>query len=268
MVCISLVYCNGVCMCVHPFWTEAVHACRCSIDRRCAVWCGVTDSSVSVAIGGERRRGGTDSPATASRRSRPGLCTYTVLVSITMLRLIVCSTRKRCTSTRWIHSDYRFWVSFGIHLQFRLKSFWTNFKFIAHGPSFKFPFMSSFSASFHTTPRSLFLSSFFLKFESVISFESKVWFVIYFNIWVSSDYIFKTRSILDTFWKSFSFECEILVKLVSYLTCFYSMFEFEYNRGFMHIFIGQLFESINHMTTFREQNEKTAILSNLSSHTA
>jgi hypothetical protein len=65
MVYISLVYCNGVCMCVHPLWTEGVHACRCSIDRRSVAWCGATDSSVSVAIGGERRHGGTDSPASA-----------------------------------------------------------------------------------------------------------------------------------------------------------------------------------------------------------
>jgi hypothetical protein len=53
MVCISLVYCNGVYMCVHPLWTEGVHACRCSIDRRSAARCGATDSSVSVATGGE-----------------------------------------------------------------------------------------------------------------------------------------------------------------------------------------------------------------------
>jgi hypothetical protein len=66
MVCISLVYCNDVRICVHPLWTEGVHACHCSIDRRSAAWYGTTDSSVSVAIGGERRRGGTDSLATAS----------------------------------------------------------------------------------------------------------------------------------------------------------------------------------------------------------
>jgi hypothetical protein len=78
MVCISLVYCNGVPMCVHPLWTEGFHACRCSIDHRSAAWCGATDSSVLVAIGGERRRGGTDSPATASRRRQPGIFTVAI----------------------------------------------------------------------------------------------------------------------------------------------------------------------------------------------
>jgi hypothetical protein len=39
MVCISLVYCNGVRMCVHPLWTEGVNACRYNIDRRSATWC-------------------------------------------------------------------------------------------------------------------------------------------------------------------------------------------------------------------------------------
>jgi hypothetical protein len=66
IVCISLVYCNGVRMCVHPPWTVGVHARRCSMDCRCAAWYDATDSSVSVANGGERRRGRTDSPATAS----------------------------------------------------------------------------------------------------------------------------------------------------------------------------------------------------------
>jgi hypothetical protein len=59
-------------------------------------------------------------------------CTYTILVSRTMVHLIICSTRKRCTSTRWIHSDYRFWVSFGIHLQFCLKAFWMNLSNSSH----------------------------------------------------------------------------------------------------------------------------------------
>jgi hypothetical protein len=78
MVCISLVYYNGVRMCVHPLWTEGVHACRSSIDRRSAARCGATDSSVSVAISSERRRGGTDSPATVSRQRRPGLFTVPI----------------------------------------------------------------------------------------------------------------------------------------------------------------------------------------------
>jgi hypothetical protein len=194
-------------------------------------------------------------------------CTYTILVSIThaMFNRVLYTKKMHLNEMNpfWLSVLSFVWYISSISFESVLNEF---VKFIAHGPSFKFSFTSSFSASFHTAPRSLFLSSFFLKFESVIFFESKVWFVIYFNIWISSDYIFKTRSILDTFWKSFSFECEILVKLVSYLTCFYSMLE--YNRGFMHIFIGQLFESINHRTTFREQNEKKAILSNLSSHTA
>jgi hypothetical protein len=78
-------------------------------------------------------------------------CTYTVHVSITMVRLIMCSTRTRCTSTRWIHSDYRFWVSLGIHLQFCFK-FWTNLSNSSHTVRrLKFHSMSSFSASFHTT---------------------------------------------------------------------------------------------------------------------
>jgi hypothetical protein len=78
MVCISLVYCNGAHMCVHPLWTEGVHACRCSIDRRSAARCGVTDSSISVAIGGERQRDGTDSSATASRQHQPGMFTVAI----------------------------------------------------------------------------------------------------------------------------------------------------------------------------------------------
>jgi hypothetical protein len=67
-----------------------------------------------------------------------------VLVSITMIHLIMYSTQKRCTSMRWIHSDYRFWVSFGIHLQFRLKAFWTNLSNSSHTVRrLKFPFMAS-----------------------------------------------------------------------------------------------------------------------------
>jgi hypothetical protein len=58
MVCISVVYCNGVRMRVHPLWTEGVHTCRCSIDHRSAARHGATDSSVLVATDGERRRGG------------------------------------------------------------------------------------------------------------------------------------------------------------------------------------------------------------------
>jgi hypothetical protein len=54
MICVSLVYCNGVRMCVHPLWTEGVHAYRCSIDRQSVARCGATDSSILVAIGGER----------------------------------------------------------------------------------------------------------------------------------------------------------------------------------------------------------------------
>jgi hypothetical protein len=154
MVCISLVYCNGVCMCVHPLWTVGVHARRCSIDRRCATWAArqtrrfrwLTAVSADAAKQTRRlwRHGGVG--PTSSQ------CTYYVLVSITMVHLIVCSTRKRCTSTRWIHSNYRFWVSFGIHLQFCLKVFGTNLSNSSHTVRrLKFPFMSSFSASFHTT---------------------------------------------------------------------------------------------------------------------
>jgi predicted PP-loop superfamily ATPase len=68
MVCISLVYCNSVRTCVHPLWIEGVHACRCSIDRRSVARRGATDWSVSVATSG-----GTDSPASASWRRRPGI---------------------------------------------------------------------------------------------------------------------------------------------------------------------------------------------------
>jgi hypothetical protein len=78
MVCISLVYSNGVRMCVHPLWTEGVHACRCSIDRRSAARYGATDSSVSMAICDECRRGGTYSPATASRRRQPDIFTVVI----------------------------------------------------------------------------------------------------------------------------------------------------------------------------------------------
>jgi hypothetical protein len=67
MVCISLVYCNDIGMCVHPLWNEGVHVCRCTIDLRSAARRVATDSSVLVAIGGKRRRGGTGSPATTSR---------------------------------------------------------------------------------------------------------------------------------------------------------------------------------------------------------
>jgi hypothetical protein len=74
-----------------------------------------------------------------------------VLVSITMARLIMCSIRKRCTLTRWIHYDYCFWVSFSVNLQFCLKAFWSNLSNSSHTVHrLKFPFTSSFTASFHT----------------------------------------------------------------------------------------------------------------------
>jgi hypothetical protein len=57
MVCISHVYCNVV---RNPLWTEGVHACRCSIDRRSAApqtrrfwWL----SAVSADAAGQTRRG-------------------------------------------------------------------------------------------------------------------------------------------------------------------------------------------------------------------
>jgi hypothetical protein len=103
MVCISLVYCNGVRMCVHPLWT-GVHACRCSIDRRSMTRCGMARQTrrfwwlpvASADAAGRTRRlqrhGGVG--------AAPSQCPYIVLVSITMVHLIVCSTDKKCTSTR------------------------------------------------------------------------------------------------------------------------------------------------------------------------
>jgi hypothetical protein len=73
-----------------------------------------------------------------------------ILVSIIMIRLVMCSTRKRCTSISSIHSDYRFWFSFGVNLQFHLKAFWQNLSNSSHTiRRLKFSFTSNFSASFH-----------------------------------------------------------------------------------------------------------------------
>jgi hypothetical protein len=154
MVCISLVYCNGVRMCIHPLWTEAVHACRCSIDRRCAAWCGTIDSSVSVAISGERRHSGTDSPATASRQRRSGLFTVHIHCSCKhnhgLFNRVLYTKKMHLNEMNpfWLSVLSFVWYTSSISFESVLNEF---VKFIAHGPSFKFPFMSSFNASFHTT---------------------------------------------------------------------------------------------------------------------
>jgi hypothetical protein len=44
-------------------------------------------------------------------------------MTTTIVRWNMCSTWKRCTSTRWIHSDYPFWVSFGVTFNFVWKQF-------------------------------------------------------------------------------------------------------------------------------------------------
>jgi hypothetical protein len=80
-------------MCVHPLWTEGVHAYRCSIDRRSAArqtrrfrWLSAVSADAAGQTRRLRRHGGV-SPTSSQ-------WPYTVLVSITMVRLIVCSTRK------------------------------------------------------------------------------------------------------------------------------------------------------------------------------
>jgi hypothetical protein len=143
MVCISLVYCNCVPMCVHPLWTVGAHARRCSIDRWCAGWCGAIDSSVSVANGGERRRGGTDSPATASRRHQSGL--FTVHIHCSCEHNHGSFNRMLYTKKMHLNEMNPFWLSVLSFVWYTssilFKSVLNKFvKFIAHGPSFEISF--------------------------------------------------------------------------------------------------------------------------------